>query len=72
MKRNARDVGRVSVKGEDGIGVRRFDVVELNGVVARGGEVALVGRDTEAVYLAVRVWNRARADAAERFPESWS
>lgn len=68
---DARDVGRVTVEGEDGVGVRRFDIVELDGMMAGRGEVALVGRDAEAVYLGVGVWDGARADAAESFPESW-
>lgn len=64
------DVGGVAVEGEDGVGVGGFDVVELDGVVAGGGEVALVGRDAEAVDLRVGVGDCARADAAERFPEA--
>ena len=39
-------------------------------MVARGGEVALVGRDAEAVDLAVGVRDGARADAREGFPEA--
>lgn len=71
VERDARDVGRVPVEGEDGVGVCRFDVVQLDGVVACGGEVSLVGRDAEAVHLGVGVRDGARADATESFPESW-
>jgi hypothetical protein len=39
-------------------------------VVAGGGEVALVGRDAEPVDLGVWVWDGARADATEGFPEA--
>jgi hypothetical protein len=46
VKRDARDIGRVTVEGEDRIWVRGLDVVELDGVVTGGGEVALVGRYT--------------------------
>ena len=35
----------MAIKCEDGVRIRRLDVVELDGVVARGGEVTLVGRD---------------------------
>jgi hypothetical protein len=67
---DARDVGRVAVKGQDGVGVRRLDVVELDRVVARRGQVALVGGDAQAVDLRVWVGDRAGAYSAERFPES--
>ena len=63
MERNARDVAGVAVKGEDRVWIRRFDVVELDGVVPCGGEVALIGRDAEAVDLRVGVGDGARADA---------
>ena len=65
----AGDVAHVALEGEDGIGVRRLDVVELNSVVARGGEVALVGRDAEAVDLRFWVLDRSGADAREGLPE---
>lgn len=39
-------------------------------MVARGGEVALVGGDAEAVHLRVGVGDGAGADAAESFPEA--
>jgi hypothetical protein len=67
---DARDVGRVPVKGEDGIRVGRLDVVELDRVVARGGQVALVGRDAQAVHLRVGVGDGAGADAAEGLPKA--
>ena len=70
MEGHAGDVSRVALKGEHGIGVRRLDVVELDGVVAGGGEVALVGRDAKAVDLRFWVLDRAGADAREGLPES--
>lgn len=66
---DAGDVGRVPVEGQDGVWVGRLDVVELDRVVAGGGEVALVRRDAEAVHLRVGVGDGAGADAAEGFPE---
>lgn len=51
VERDARDVARVSIEGEHGAWVGGADVVELDVVIARCGEVALVGGDTEAVYL---------------------
>lgn len=70
VESHARDIAGVPFKGQDGIGVVGLDVVELYRVVARGGEVALVRGDAEAVDL--RVWVRygAGADAGEGFPES--
>lgn len=66
---HAGDIALVALEGEDGVGVRRLDVVELDGVVAGGGEVALVGRDAEAVDLRLGVLDGARADAREGLPE---
>jgi hypothetical protein len=54
---HARDIAGVSLKGEHGGRVGGLDVIELNSVVPRGSEVALVGRDAEAIDLRVRVWN---------------
>lgn len=66
---HARHVSRVTLEGEHGVGVRRLDVVELNGVVARRGEVALVGGDAEPVDLRFGVLDRAGADTREGLPE---
>ena len=70
MESYARDVICVSLEGQDGGRIGRFDIVELDCVVTGGGEVALVRGDAEAVYLTVRMRDCARADAAERFPEA--
>jgi hypothetical protein len=70
VKGHAGDVGCVAVKGQDSVGVGRLDVVELDRVVASGSEVSLVGRYAKAVYLRVWVWDGARANAAEGFPEA--
>jgi hypothetical protein len=70
VERNAGYVAGVSVEGEDRVGVRGFDVVQLDRVVAGGGEVALVGRDAEAVYLRVGVRDCTGADAGQGFPEA--
>jgi hypothetical protein len=69
---DARDVVRVALECENGVRVRRFDVVEFDRVVAGGCQVAFVGGDAKAIDLGVRVWNCARADAGERFPEAWA
>lgn len=42
VESDARDVRRVALKGEDGIGVRRFDLVKLDSMVASCGKEALV------------------------------
>lgn len=70
MESDARDVARVPVERQHGVRIRGADVVELDVVVPRGGEVALVGRDAEPVDLGVRVLDCARADAREGFPEA--
>lgn len=70
VERDAGHIAGVSVEGEYCVGVRRFDVVQLDRVVSGGGEVALVGRDAEAVYLRVGVWDCAGADAGQGFPEA--
>jgi hypothetical protein len=67
---DAGDVARVTLKGEERVGVGRLDVVELDGVVAGGGEEALVRGDAEAIDLRVWVLNGARTDARESFPEA--
>lgn len=51
VKSHTGDVSLVTLKGEQRVGVGRLDVVELDGVVPRGGEVALVGGDAEAIDL---------------------
>ena len=70
MEGNAGDVGCVAIEGEDGVRVGRLDIVEFDGMVAGGCEIAFVWRDAEAVYLRVGVGDGTGADAAERFPEA--
>lgn len=66
---DARDIARVALEGQQRVGVGRFDVKELDGVVAGGGEEALVWRDTEAVDLRVRVLDCSGTDTGQGFPE---
>ena len=70
MEGDAGDVVSVALEGQDWIGVRGFDVVELDVGVGGGGEETLVGGDAEAVDLGVGVLDCAGADAGEGFPES--
>lgn len=70
MEGDAGDVSRVTLKRQQRVRVGRLDVVELDGVVAGGGEEALIGGDAEAVDLRVRVLDRSRADAREGLPET--
>lgn len=51
MESHAGDVGRVAVKSQDCVRVRRLDIIELDRVVSGGGEVALVGRYAETIHL---------------------
>lgn len=46
MKRHACNVVGVSFEGEDGAGVGGLDIVEFDGVMASGGKISFVGRDT--------------------------
>lgn len=69
---DASDVGRMAVKGENGVWVSRLDVVELHRVVTGGGEIAFVRRYAQAIDLRVGVWDGARANARQRFPEARS
>ena len=48
---DACDIAGVALEDEQGSGVCRADVEKLHGVVASSGEVALVGRDAQPVYL---------------------
>lgn len=67
---DARNVTRVALEDGYGVGIGGLDVEELDGMVAGGGEEALVGGDAEAVDLGVGVLDGARADTGEGFPES--
>jgi len=67
---DAGDVVGVAFEGDDWVGISGLDVVEFDVVAARGGEVFLVGRDAEAVYLRFGVLDCAAADTAEGFPEA--
>jgi hypothetical protein len=60
----AGDVASMTVEGQDGVGICRLDVVELDCVMTGGGEVAFVRRDTQAVDLRswVRPLRRSKAD----------
>lgn len=66
---NASDVVGMTFKCQDGVWVGRFDIVELDAVVACGGKEALVRRDTEAVDLRVRMLDSARAYSGKSLPE---
>ena len=45
VKRDAGDVGRVALEGEDRVRVRRLDLIQLDRVMARRSEEAFVGRN---------------------------
>ena len=70
VERYTGDVGSVAVKGKHRIGVRRLDIVELDSMVAGGGKVALVWRDTKTIDLGIWVWNSAGADSRKRLPKA--
>lgn len=70
MKSDAGDVVGVAFEGEDWIRICGFNIVELHVGVGGGSEETLIGRDAEAVDLAVWVLDCAGTDAGESFPES--
>ena len=51
MEGDARDIACMAVKGKHSIGVARFNVIELNGVVPRSGKEAFVGGDAQSIHL---------------------
>lgn len=67
---DAGDVAGMALERQQRVRVGGLDVVELDSVVARGGEEALVGGDAEAVDLGVGMLDRPRAYAGERLPEA--
>lgn len=70
MKGHACDISSVTVEGEKWIRICGADVVEFDIVVASSSEVALVGRDAEAIDLRVWVLNCPGAYAREGFPKA--
>lgn len=58
VKRNTCDVSSVALKCQQRVRIRRLNIVQLDGMMASGGKVSLVGRDAETVHLGVRVLNR--------------
>lgn len=46
MECDTSDVSRVTFKGEKRVGVRRLDIVQLDGMMTCSREETLVGRDT--------------------------
>lgn len=66
---NAGNVVGMALKGQNGVWVRGFDIVELDAVMACGGKKALVRRDTEAVDLGVRMLDSTRAYSGKSLPE---
>lgn len=63
MESHASDVVRVAVKGHDVIRVRRLDIVELDIMMARRCQKALIGGDTETIHLGIRMLDCAGTDA---------
>ena len=51
MKRHAGDVAAVAIEGEDWVGVRGADVIELHILISRRGQVAFIRGDAESVDL---------------------
>lgn len=59
VKRDACDIPGVALKCQQRVRIRRLDIIQLDGMMASGGKVSLVGGDAETVHLGVRVLNRA-------------
>lgn len=64
------DVTCVPFEGHHGVGVGGLNVIELDIVVTAGGKETLIGSDTKAIDLRVRVLDGARADSGQRLPEA--
>jgi hypothetical protein len=64
------DVACMAFEGEERVWVRRFDVVELDRMMASSGKEAFVRRDTEAINLGIRVLYCSRTNAREGFPKA--
>jgi hypothetical protein len=64
------DVSGMALKSHQWVRVARLGVKQLDIVMARNGEILLVGGDAESIDLRVRVLNGAGADARESFPEA--
>ena len=70
VKCDASNVAGMAFESEKRVRVRGFYVVELDCVVAGGGEETLVRGYAETIYLRVGVLDCSRADAGESFPEA--
>ena len=72
MEGYACDVPGVAFERKQGVRVRRFDIVELDGVVAGRGQESLVWGDAQSIDLRIWVLYGSRADSGEGLPESKS
>lgn len=72
MERNSSNIIGMSLKGEKRIRVGGLDIVELDGMMARGSQETLVGRYAQTIDLGVRMLNSAGADSRQGLPESIS
>jgi hypothetical protein len=69
MKSHSSDVIGVALELEDGIRVRRLDVVEAHCGVTRRRKKPLVRGDAKPINLRVSMLNCSRADAGKRLPK---
>lgn len=69
MEAYTSDVVCMTFKGQNGIWVRRLDVVQFNLVMPCRSKVAFIWGDTQAIDLRICVLNSSRADPGECFPE---
>ena len=74
METYTSDVVCVTFKGQNGVRVRRLDVIQFNVKMSCSSKVAFIWGDTEAVDLRICMLNCSRANPRECFPEpmSWS
>jgi len=61
VERDSRDIARMTLERDDSRGIRRSDIVKLDGVMSSCGEVSLIGRYAESVDLRLCVRDGPRA-----------
>jgi hypothetical protein len=70
MERNSSYVSSVAFETKERIGIRRFDIVELDGMMTRSCKETFVGGYAEAIDLWVGMLDCAGTDSWECFPKT--
>lgn len=70
MERHPSDIAGVAIECHHRVRVGGLDVVKLHIAMSSCGQIALVGRDAEAVDLRIRVLNSTGANARKCLPKA--